>query len=150
MKIKTLTKVQFIPIDAGLCWDFFSDPSNLAKITPPSMGFRITSAQTGMYPGQIITYSVRPIAGIPVTWVTEITQVKKGEYFIDEQRFGPYKFWHHKHFFMEVPGGVEMTDIVHYALPLDPFSRIFLPFVKKKLEEIFQFRSKYIEREFTR
>jgi len=150
MKIKTLTKVQFIPVDAGFCWDFFSDPANLTKITPPSMGFRITSAPGGMYAGQIITYRVCPVAGIPVTWVTEITQVKKGEYFIDEQRFGPYKFWHHKHFFTEVPGGVEMTDIVHYALPFDPLSRVFLPFVKKKLEEIFQYRSKYIETEFSR
>jgi ligand-binding SRPBCC domain-containing protein len=150
MKINTLTKVQFIPVDAETCWDFFSDPSNLAKITPPEMGFKITSAVSAMYPGLIITYQVRPLAGIPLTWVTEITQVKKGEYFVDEQRFGPYKFWHHKHFFREVTGGVEMMDIVHYALPLDPFSRIFLPVVRKKLEEIFRYRSKFIETEFNR
>ena len=101
-----------------------------------------------MYAGQLITYKVTPMMGIPLTWVTEITQVREGAFFIDEQRFGPYKLWHHEHFFREVDGGVEMTDVVHYALPLDPFSRIMLPFVRKKLNHIFQYRQEAIEKIF--
>jgi len=149
MKINELKSSVFIPSDLNTCWAFFSDPRNLQKITPPSMGFEITSDPgPEMYPGQIITYKVRPMLGIPVTWVTEISQVKKHSFFIDEQRIGPYRFWHHKHFFREVPGGVEMTDRIHYALPFDPISRIMLPVVRKKLSEIFRFRKEVIEKVF--
>jgi len=149
MKINVFTSTLFIPADTATCWSFFSDPRNLAKITPASMGFRIIhDPGPSMYAGQLITYKVTPMMGIPLTWVTEITQVREGAFFIDEQRFGPYKLWHHEHFFREVDGGVKMTDVVHYALPLDPFSRIMLPFVRKKLNHIFQYRQEAIEKIF--
>ena len=110
------------------------------------MGFQITSEpEFKMYPGQIITYRVKPISSIAMTWVTEITQVDELSFFIDEQRFGPYKFWHHKHFFKPVAGGVEMTDLVHYALPFGFTGRIFNPFVVKKVKEIFNYRSGVID-----
>ena len=149
MKLYTFKTTQFIPADLQTCWDFFSSPGNLQKITPPSMGFLITSEpEPAMYAGQIISYKVKPLAGIAITWVTEITQVKEKSFFIDEQRFGPYKFWHHKHFFREAEGGVEMTDLVHYAIPFGIFGRLGHFMIKKKLQEIFDYRNTVIKKMF--
>lgn len=115
------------------------------------MNFRILS-NTGngkMYPGQIITYKVSPVLGIPLFWMTEITHVKEGEYFIDEQRFGPYAMWHHEHRFSAMDGGVEMTDIVSYKLPLGPLGLLaYHLFVKKEVEQIFNYRYKVLEERF--
>ena len=142
MKIHQLKRTQRLNISLHDAWDFLSDPANLKTITPDYMGFDILSgADRRMYAGQIITYTVRPLLGIPMTWVTEISQVEAPYYFVDEQRFGPYALWHHKHFLREVDGGVEMDDIVDYALPLDPLSRVMHPLmVAPKLEEIFDHR----------
>lgn len=102
-----------------------------------------------MYAGQLIEYRVSPVAGIPVYWMTEITQVKEGQYFIDEQRFGPYALWHHQHHFRPVEGGVEMTDIVHYRIPLWVLGRLANSlFVRKKLRSIFQYRFRKVEELF--
>ena len=106
MKIYTLKTVQRLPISVKQAWNFLSDPANLKIITPPYMGFDIVSGgDRAMYPGQIIQYIVTPVAGIKTKWVTEITHVKEGEYFVDEQRFGPYALWHHKHFIKEIENG---------------------------------------------
>jgi ligand-binding SRPBCC domain-containing protein len=131
-------------------WDFFSSPSNLKKITPPAMGFNIISGGEGkMYPGQIISYNVKPVAGIPLTWVTEITHVEPLKFFVDEQRFGPYSMWHHEHHFREVEHGVEMTDIVTYVLPFGFLGRIaHALFVKSKVNRIFEYRSKVMNQFF--
>jgi ligand-binding SRPBCC domain-containing protein len=138
---------QFIKISLKEAWDFFSSPVNLAKITPPHMGFIITSGKPSkMYPGQIITYKVSPVAGIKTNWVTEITHVSEQSFFVDEQRFGPYRMWHHEHHF-EVHGeGVLMTDRVSYKLPLGFLGRIahFL-FVRKQLEHIFNYREQCLD-----
>jgi len=127
-------------------WNFYSDPRNLSKITPPWLNLKITSnLPDQMFAGMIITYKVYPLLGIPSNWVTEITQVKDKTFFIDEQRFGPYKFWHHQHHFKEVDEGIEMTDIVNYALPFDPLSRpLNRLLVGKKVREIFEFRKKVL------
>ena len=146
--MQSLIRTQNLPITLGEAWEFFSDPSNLNKMTPGDMNFRITSdlGNGRMYAGMIITYKVSPVLSIPLTWVTEITQVKDQEFFIDSQVHGPYRFWHHQHLFREVPGGVEMTDIVSYALPFDPLSRpINSLLVEKKVKEIFKFREKKLE-----
>ena len=91
MKLYRLRTIQDLPISKDQAWDFLSDPKNLKTITPDYMGFNILSgADHKMFPGQIIQYIVTPVAGIPTKWVTEITHVKEGEYFVDEQRFGPY------------------------------------------------------------
>jgi ligand-binding SRPBCC domain-containing protein len=145
MKIYTLTKKQFLPITLDEAWAFFSTPINLKKITPEYMGFNIlTDLGDGkMYPGQIIHYIVTPVLGIPMRWTTEITHVIDRKYFVDEQRFGPYSFWHHQHWFREVDGGVEMTDIVNYGIPLGVLGRIANTiFVRSKLQEIFDYREK--------
>ena len=150
MKIYTLERKQNIAMDIDRAWDFFSNPNNLPLITPPSLNLKITSKLPDkMYTGMIITYTVAPILNIPMTWVTEITHVEEPNFFIDEQRFGPYKFWHHQHRFKEIDGGIEATDIVNYALPLDPLGRIANQLmVKKQLNEIFSFRSDFLEKRF--
>jgi ligand-binding SRPBCC domain-containing protein len=150
MKIYTLKKSQTIPTTLEKAWAYFSTPKNLKTITPDYMGFEITSdlGEGIMYPGQIITYKVTPLLGIPMRWVTEITHVDEGKYFVDEQRFGPYALWHHQHWFKKVEDKVEMIDIVNYALPFDPLGRIGAPYVKSKLEEIFDYRFNKVEEIF--
>lgn len=146
-KVYTLQTEQFIPISLAEAWDFFSSPANLAKITPSHMGFNIISKHHGdkMYAGQIIEYTVKPLLGIPLYWMTEITHVQEGAYFVDEQRFGPYTMWHHQHHFKEVLGGVMMVDIVHYKIPLGFLGDIaHWLFVKKQLQGIFDFRFKAV------
>ena len=142
MKIYTLHSKQLLPITKQQAWDFLSDPKNLKVITPDYMGFHILSgADRPMYSGQIIQYIVTPLLGIKTKWVTEITHVKEGSYFVDEQRFGPYALWHHKHFIKEVDGGVEMEDIIDYKVPFGILGQWVQPLlVKPKLQEIFDYR----------
>jgi len=142
--------IQKLPITVQQAWDFLSDPKNLAVITPPSMGFvTLSGDDRSIFPGQVIEYTVKPLLGIKVGWVTEITHAENLKYFVDEQRFGPYAFWHHKHFLKEIHGGVEMEDIVHYKLPFGFLGRMVHPFlVKPKLKEIFDFREKKLKELF--
>lgn len=142
--IYTLHKFQKLPIPLDQAWEFMCDPKNLAAITPDSMGFVITGGDDRkMFAGQIITYTVTPLLGIKLRWVTEITHVRDKEFFVDEQRFGPYSFWHHKHFLKQIPGGTEMEDLIHYRITGGIFGRILHPIlVKPKLEEIFNYRYK--------
>ena len=150
MKIYTLKTKQRLPISREEAWKFLSDPANLKTITPDYMGFDIISgADREMFPGQIIQYTVSPVAGIKTSWITEITHVKELEYFVDEQRFGPYALWHHKHFIKPIPGGVEMEDIVDYKLPFGILGRMVHPIlVGPKLKEIFEYRKKKLEELF--
>jgi len=132
-------------------WAFISDPGNLKLITPPSMGFEVTSgkAEREMYPGMIITYFVRPLFGIKMRWVTEITQVNDKEYFVDEQRLGPYTMWHHQHRLIQTEDGVLMEDTVSYIPPFGFLGAIANSLIiRSKLEEIFAFRTKVLEEKF--
>lgn len=142
--------IQFVPASLDVVWDFFSSPANLSRITPPEMGFIITSPeQTEMYPGMFITYKVSPAPGIKLNWVTEITQISTGKFFIDEQRRGPYRIWHHEHHFKKVEGGVEMRDILYYAVPFGFIGKLAnLIFVRNKVKQIFIFREKRISELF--
>ncbi|MBO9731917.1 MAG: SRPBCC family protein [Chitinophaga sp.] len=149
--IYSLRHTQIIPASPEDVWNYFSSPANLSHITPASMRFRETSApHTGqVYPGQVITYTVAPIAGIPLEWMTEITHVAYLDYFVDEQRVGPYRLWHHEHHFQPTPGGVKMTDIVHYKLPFGWLGRLaHWLFVKKQLDDLFAYRHQVIEKIF--
>ncbi len=141
---------QSLPISRETAWEFLSDPANLKVITPPSMGFEVLcGAEQKMYPGQIIQYRVRPFPGYSTKWVTEITHVQEGSYFVDEQRFGPYALWHHKHFIKEIPGGVAMEDIIDYKLPLGILGSLAHPLlVRKQLVSIFQFREEELIKRF--
>ena len=149
MSSYVLRSTQRLPIDMDTAWEFFSSPHNLKIITPAYLNFRILSETEKMYPGQIIRYYVSPLLGIPLFWMTEITHVRDREYFVDEQRFGPYALWHHKHFFKEIPGGIEMTDQVDYKLPLGHLGNIaHALFVRKQVEAIFDHRYKVLEERF--
>ena len=143
---------QAIPISLAEAWDFFSSPLNLVKVTPKEMSIVVTSNQTTetkIYPGMIITYKISPLLGIKMNWMTEITHVKEGEYFVDEQRFGPYALWHHQHHFKTIKGGVLMNDILNYAIPYSYIGRLSnTVFVGKQIKEIFEYREKAIREMF--
>lgn len=145
-----LKRTQLVKTNLETCWEFFSSPANLQVITPDYMGFKVlTEVPKKMYHGLIISYKVSPVLNIPMNWVTEITYVQEGSYFVDEQRQGPYKMWHHEHHFKEVEGGVEMTDIVSYSLPFGFLGRFaHWLFVKKQLEAIFNYRIRKVDELF--
>jgi len=151
MAFYQLIKTQQVAATINEIWDFISSPSNLKKITPEHMGFVVTS-NTGkekMYPGMIITYKVSPLFGINLNWVTEITHVKDKEYFVDEQRIGPYSMWHHEHKIEPIEGGVLMTDIVTYQPPMGILGAIANSlFIKKQLQDIFDYRTMALEKQF--
>jgi ligand-binding SRPBCC domain-containing protein len=150
MKTIQLVTQQFLPVTREQAWDFFSDPRNLNRITPQGMNFRILDQlPERVYPGMIIRYTLTPVGPLPVHWVTEITQVKEGEFFIDDQRAGPYALWHHQHLFRDVEGGTEMTDIVTYALPMGRLGRCVAgAFVARKVRGIFEYRSAVLQQLF--
>ena len=150
MKIYTLHKKQQLPISVDTAWKFLSNPKNLKIITPDYMSFNIIShIDRPLYTGQIIQYIVTPLLGIKTKWVSEITHIEEKKYFVDEQMYGPYALWHHKHFIKEIEGGVEMEDIIDYKVPLGLLGQIAHPFiVKPKLEEIFNYRQQKLEELF--
>lgn len=144
----TLRYSQKLPLSLEECWKFFSCPRNLKIITPEHLGFEILNDQDliTMYAGQIIYYRIKPLWNISIEWVTEITHVQKPTYFIDEQRLGPYKLWHHEHRFESIVNGVLMHDTVNYQLFFGPIGRILNSIrVRKEIEAIFEYRQKKLE-----
>jgi ligand-binding SRPBCC domain-containing protein len=151
MKIYQLKTAQKLPVSLETAWDFFSNPQNLAKITPAWLNFQImTDLPQKMRAGMIIFYTVKPLLNIPTTWVTEITHVNEPFYFVDEQRFGPYKMWHHEHIFKKDEDGlVIMEDIVSYVVPFGILGRIMHRLViSKKIREIFNYRTEVLNKLF--
>jgi len=152
LKTYRIEFTQEIPVSLDTAWDFFSSPLNLAEITPKDMTFDVTTpnmANTKMYPGLIITYKVSPLLGIKLNWMTEITHVKDKEYFIDEQRFGPFAFWHHQHHFLGTENGVLMKDLLHYGIGWGPIGLLANSLVvENKIKGIFDFRYKKVEEIF--
>jgi ligand-binding SRPBCC domain-containing protein len=142
---------QKIPTNIENVWNFISDPRNLKKITPSYMGFQITNEPIAekMYAGMIIAYKVTPLLSIPMQWVTEITHVQEMEYFVDEQRIGPYTLWHHQHRISEIEGGTLMQDIVSYKPPFGPLGILANSFIiESQLKSIFEYRFQAVVREF--
>ena len=151
MAFYQLTKTQKLPASISEVWSFISSPGNLKEITPRNMDFTVTSnsGSDKMYPGMIITYKVSPLPGIRLNWMTEITNIKEYEYFVDEQRIGPYSFWHHQHKIEPIEGGVLMTDIVTYQPPLGFIGAIMNSLIiKNRLQQIFDYRSIALEKRF--
>ncbi|MGD9331871.1 MAG: SRPBCC family protein [Desulfobacterales bacterium] len=142
MKTHCIERIQRLPIGLDQAWAFFSNPANLPLITPPWLNFTITSrVPATIYPGLILTYRLSPAAGFAIPWVSEITHARAPRYFVDEQRSGPYRFWHHQHHLAAAPGGVQVIDTVHYSLPLGIFGlALHALWVKRRLDEIFSFR----------
>ncbi len=145
-----LEQTQDLPITLAQAWEFFSSPKNLSKITPPSLGFVIKSnPPEDMVEGLQITYTVKPLMGIPMKWVSLIKEIEKPYQFVDQQLVGPYAYWHHLHRFKEIPGGVRCDDIVTYALPMGSVGAMMQPFlVAPRLKEIFDFRRKVLIERF--
>jgi ligand-binding SRPBCC domain-containing protein len=137
---------QHLPLTLPEAWRFFADPANLARITPPDLGFEVTSGlPERMYAGMIVTYRVRPFGGVRFPWVTEITHVREPEFFVDEQRSGPYRFWHHQHHFRAVADGVEMVDLVHYQLPFGRLGDLLAArSVERRVAAIFAYRRRVL------
>jgi len=150
MRLHRLYRCQRLAVSPEVAWAFFSDPANLVTITPPWLDFRPTSQlPPAAYPGLIVTYRLRPLGSFAVDWVTEITQMRRPDYFVDEQRFGPYRFWHHLHRFTAVPGGLEMEDVVHYALPLGALGDLVHRLgVGRRLATIFDYRQQALQARF--
>lgn len=146
----SIRKTQFLNSDLSTVWEFISSPKNLSAITPDYMGFEILNDPGDkMYAGQIIEYYVKPILGIKLHWVTEITHVKENAFFVDEQRFGPYAFWHHQHHVKSVNNGTEMTDIVHYKAPLGFIGTVANSLlIKRQLNDVFTYRYNKLEEIF--
>lgn len=148
--MQQLIQEQFLPISINKVWNFFSSPKNLNSVTPDSLNFNIISEiPEKMYEGLIIIYKIKPMLNISVNWVTEITNINEPYYFVDEQRKGPYKIWHHEHHFKETEGGVIMKDILYYDIGKSIFGWVAGKlFVNNKVKEIFEFRYKALENYF--
>ena len=142
MKLYRLERTQILPISQSEAWQYFSQPHNLPDITPVWLDFRITSSACEyMYAGQVISYRLKPIFGIPATWISEITHVQEPDYFVDEQRLGPYRFWHHRHTFKPIDSGTHIHDIVNYAIGWGIFDRwVQRLILAPRLEGIFDYR----------
>ena len=149
MKIYHLQRVQTLPVTIAEAWTFFSSPENLARITPPDMHFKILTSSGGkeIYAGQLIEYKIRIMPMVSFHWTTEITHVDKPYLFVDEQRFGPYAFWHHQHHFRTVNDHVEMTDALAYGLPFGIIGRIaHAAFVEQRVKAIFEYRTEILKK----
>lgn len=140
-----LERSQIIPAGIDEVWAFFSNPHNLARITPDSMSFSIVDApERDLKLHDVIHYRLR-VAGIPIRWVSEITEWNEGVSFVDLQIRGPYRLWHHRHSFEQTPDGIRMTDEVDYELPLGALGELVAGwFVERQLEQIFAHRERVI------
>lgn len=144
--IHTLYREQIIPAPLDIVWEYFCDPKNLNRITPPDMNFEILSGgDVRMYEGQLIEYRVEFVRGIRSRWLTEISHVRACEYFVDEQRLGPYRFWYHEHGFEATSSGTRMTDRVTYEAPVGVLGEILNRlWIAERLNQIFDFRRRTI------
>ena len=182
MTVHSIRRIQTIPAPFDKVWSFFTDPAKLVLITPAYMQFKVLhpAEKPQVYAGQLIEYTLRPVLGIRLYWMTEITQVfprsgpgasvtpegspasganaeganafsAEEAYFVDESRRGPYSLWHHQHHFRSVPGGIEMTDIVHYEIPFGPLGNLaHALFVRRQLHGVFDYRFAKVEEIFGR
>ena len=150
MSLTQLFYEQRINTDIDNLWKFISSPKNLSKITPSYMDFKILSKiPDEMYEGLIISYTVKPILGVKMNWVTEITHIKDKKYFVDEQRKGPYKMWHHEHILIKTDNGIIMKDIISYIPPFGILNKILnILFIKRQVKGIFKYRTEVLNKIF--
>ena len=151
MKLHRLQRRQHLPVSADAAWRFFSSPLNLPYITPGWLNLTpVGPLPERMFAGMMIRYRLTPLLGIPVTWISEITHVDEPHFFVDEQRFGPYRFWHHQHHFRPFNGGVEMIDTVSYGLKYSIVgTAMHALLIRRRLEEIFNFRQQTLAQYFS-
>jgi len=148
--IHRLYSQQIVPASLDEVWTYFSTPQNLNEMTPNDMKFDIVQGGEGkMFQGQIIEYRVQFMPFVKSLWLTEITHVKEGSYFVDEQRIGPYRLWHHEHSFEEVEGGTQIVDRVTYVMPFGFIGEIVhAVWVGGRLKGIFAFRKNKVKELF--
>jgi ligand-binding SRPBCC domain-containing protein len=148
--IHHIERRQVIPISPEIAWAYFATPRNLEEMTPPSLSFRILwGGDEAMFAGQLIGYRVKVAPCVWVDWLTEITMVDPGRAFVDEQRRGPYRLWHHLHRFTPVAGGTECLDRVAYELPFGPLGTLaHAAWIRRQLDHIFSFRAAHLARRF--
>jgi len=151
MSYTQIIRKQTIKSDIDSIWKFISSPKNLELITPKWMNFKVTSKNIdqNMYPGMIITYNITPFLNLKMVWITEITHIEDHKLFIDEQRIGPYKMWHHEHRFDQIDDGIIMTDTITYVPPFGLLGMVAnILFIKKRIKKIFDHRQYIIEKIF--
>lgn len=151
VRLRRIEQRQFLPrTTLDEAWDFFANPRNLPAVSPPQLGLRVTSSPpTRVYPGLIITYDIEVLRHLHWQWVTEVTQVREGRLLVDEQRFGPFRMWHHEHHLTAHDGGVEVADLVTYALPLGPLGSLAHELVVgPRLTRTFAFRRRVLAQRF--
>ncbi len=148
--IHYLRREQWIPAPLKIVWEYFADPVNLDELTPPDMNFQIIGGGgRTMYEGQMIEYRVGFMWGLRSLWLTEISHVRQREYFVDEQRMGPYRLWIHEHLFTPSRGGVMMNDLVTYAVPFSLLGDVVNTFwIQGRLARIFDYRTRKIAQLF--
>ena len=134
-------RTTILPAPLPRVFEFFSEPENLARITPPSTRFRIVAGpRRRLREGDRIEYALR-VFGLPFRWASRIEAWRENESFTDVQERGPYKSWRHTHTFREAAGGVEMHDVVEYELPFGWLGRAAAGWlVRRELEKIFEYR----------
>lgn len=145
MSVEVFRREQLIRRPRAEVFEFFSRPENLARVTPPALGFQIlTPSPIVMKEGALIDYQIH-LLGVPLRWRSLITAYEPPHRFVDQQLTGPYSFWHHTHEFEEVPEGTLVRDTVRYSLPLGALGDLVAGrFVAGDLEEIFRYRRKVI------
>ena len=141
-----LTRQQHLPFNCDEAFSFFEDATNLEKITPDWLHFKITSElPIQMQRGTLIDYKLKLFC-FPITWRTEILEYELGIQFVDQQIRGPYRKWHHLHTFQATADGTLMTDLVTYQLPLYILGNLaHTLWVKRTLNQIFDYRAKVIQ-----
>lgn len=151
MRTQRLQRQQTVPRPIEEVFDFFKKPENLARLTPPSLGFHIlTPSPIRMREGALIDYTVRPL-GWPMRWTSLITRYEEPYVFVDEQIRGPYAYWHHTHTFCKVADGTQITDEVLYALPGGPLAPLADAWiVRGQLRQIFDYRERAVRDIFAR
>ena len=142
--LRHLHRQQFVPGDPARIWEFFATPRNLDTLTPPNLRFEIVGeVAPRMYAGQMIEYRIGILPWVWTRWLTEITHVREGEFFVDEQRLGPYKLWHHEHRFTPARGGVTMTDRITYDPGWGPIGGVVdALWIRRQLTTVFDYRAK--------
>jgi ligand-binding SRPBCC domain-containing protein len=152
MDLHFLSRTQQLPISQDVAWAFFANPANLASITPAWLRFRdITPVQAKLVrEGYVYWFELRPLGLFPVRWLGEITHVDAPHSFTDEQKMGPFRYWHHTHTMVPVEDGVEVQDALYYIPPPGIFGGMCHGFLRRQLEGMFDYRSRMLEEFFGR
>jgi ligand-binding SRPBCC domain-containing protein len=150
MQIHQLYRRQELNMALAEAWDFFSSPHHLNDITPAFFHVEITSGvPPKIYAGLMIGYRMKAVFGIPMAWLSEISHCDEPKRFVYQQRLGPFKFWSHEVCLTETGQGVQLEDIVFYAMPFGWLGDLFNRWlIADRLERIFDARRDCLKRQW--